>query len=77
MENLRCRVKIELITNEKTKEADQSTTICQFQNHHTTSEQSKDKIFHCLNRPIYAGFSISEISNVLMYSFYYNFSVFT
>lgn len=28
MENLRCRVKIELVTNEKTKEADQSTIIC-------------------------------------------------
>lgn len=28
MENLRCRVKIELVTNEKTKEPDQSTIIC-------------------------------------------------
>ena len=40
MENLRCRVKIELVTNEKTKEADQST----IDHHHLLISRSSHDI---------------------------------
>lgn len=75
MENLRKRVDIQLVHNKKrllklsAKPGFKSFQI--FNNDLASVELSKQKLI--LNRPIYVGFSILDLSKVLMYDFHYNY----
>lgn len=75
MENLRKRVDIQLVHNKKrllklsAKPGFKSFHI--FNNDLASVELSKQKLI--LNRPIYVGFSILDLSKVLMYDFHYNY----
>ncbi|GBN09915.1 hypothetical protein AVEN_188053-1, partial [Araneus ventricosus] len=75
MENLRNRVKIDLVTEEKRgKKLVASPTFESFQiitEDLVSVQRHKTSLF--LNRPIYVGFSILDISKILMYDFHYNF----
>lgn len=74
MENLRKRVEIQLINREQrllkvtAKPGFKSFKI--FNNDLASVELTKQNLI--LNRPIYVGFSILELSKVLMYDFHYN-----
>lgn len=74
MENLRKRVDIQLINREQrllkvtAKPGFKSFKI--FNNDLASVELTKQNLI--LNRPIYVGFSILELSKVLMYDFHYN-----
>ncbi|GBN91024.1 hypothetical protein AVEN_195498-1, partial [Araneus ventricosus] len=75
MENLRNRVNIDLVTEEKRgKKLVASPTFESFQiitEDLVSVQRHKTSLF--LNRPIYVGFSILDISKILMYDFHYNF----
>ena len=75
MENLRNRVDVQLVTCKKKMEkliaspAFHSYKI--FNNDLAAVERKKMTLK--LNRPIYVGFTILELSKVLMYDFHFNF----
>lgn len=75
MENLRKRVDIQLVHHQKrlsklsAKPGFKSFKI--FNEDLASVELTKSKLV--LNRPIYVGFSILELSKVLMYEFHYNY----
>ena len=75
MENLRNRVNVELVTNEKRLR--KLTKVPSFDHFKIFTpdiiavNQKKTSLY--LNRPIYAGFTILELSKVLMFDFYYNY----
>ncbi|KAF8795495.1 hypothetical protein HNY73_003339 [Argiope bruennichi] len=75
MENLRNRVTIDLVTDErKSRKLVASPAFHAFTiiNDDLVSVQRK-KTSLLLNRPIYVGFSILDISKIIMYDFHYNF----
>lgn len=75
MENLRKRVDIQLVHQKKkllklsAKPGFKSFKI--FNEDLASVELTKSKLV--LNRPIYVGFTILELSKVLMYDFHYNY----
>ncbi|XP_071085832.1 uncharacterized protein [Haliotis cracherodii] len=75
MENLRKRVDVKLVQGPKraqkliAKPSFQAFRI--FNENLVAVHLKKQKLY--LNRPIYAGFSILDISKILMYDFHYNF----
>ena len=75
MENLRNRVNIELVTTEKRlKTLTKKPSFDHFRIFTpdiAAVNQKKTTLY--LNRPIYAGFAILELSKILMYDFYYNY----
>lgn len=75
MENLRKRVDIQLVHHQKRLSklsAKPGFKSCKIFNEDLASvELTKSKLV--LNRPIYVGFSILELSKVLMYEFHYNY----
>ena len=74
MENLRKHVDVKLVNNQKKMQqlASRSNfkTFKIFTESFVAFEIKKMKLL--LNRPIYVGFSILDLSKVLMYDFYYN-----
>ena len=75
IENLRKRVNIELVNNEK--RLMKLTKSPSFEHFKIFTPDiaavKRHKLFLCLNRPIYAGFTILELSKVLMYSLHYKY----
>ncbi|GBN67380.1 hypothetical protein AVEN_149573-1 [Araneus ventricosus] len=75
MENLRNRVNIDLVTDEKiAKKLVASPAFHSFiiiNNDLVSIQREKNCLF--LNRPIYVGFSILDISKILMFDFHYNY----
>ena len=75
MENLRNRVNVELVTTEKRLlKLTKSPSFNHFRifTPNIAAVNSKKTTLY-LNRPIYAGFTILELSKVLMFDFYYNY----
>lgn len=75
MENLRNRTKIDLVNDDKKAQkliASPSFHAFKIITNDLVSIERK-KITLLLNRPIYVGFSILDISKTLMYDFHYNF----
>ena len=76
MENLRKRINVRLANNEKDflKYSNRSTHITNkiFDKHHPTLHEIKPVL--TLNKTIYVGFSVLELSKRLMYDFHYNFT---
>ena len=75
MENLRNRVNIELVTRDKRLQ--KLTKAPSFDHFKIFTPDiaavKRRKLTLCLNRPIFAGFTILELSKVLMYSFHYKY----
>ena len=74
-ENLRNRVNVELVTDEKIqkKRVSNPKFKCGIEiNENLTIIQSKISTL-MLNRPIYVGFSVLDLSKVLMYDWHYNY----
>ena len=77
MENLRKRVNVKLVT--KPEKRTKLTASPAFDSFRIFSEDlaavnmKKTKLY--LNRPIYVGFTILDLSKVLMYDFHYNYVV--
>ena len=75
MENLRKRVNVKLVTNQT--KLTKLTASPSFESFRIFSENlaainmKKTKLY--LNRPIYVGFAILDLSKVLMYDFHYNY----
>ena len=75
MENLRKRINFRLVNNEKGfwKYTSRPTRITQkiFDKNYAAIHEIKPVL--TLNKPIYVGFVVLELSKWLMYDFYYNF----
>ena len=75
MENLRKRISIKLINNDKdyVRCVSKPNLISQkiFSKHFIAVHQTKSVL--TLDKPIYVGFSISELSKLLMYKFHYEY----
>ena len=75
MENLRNRRTVDLVTSEeKLKKLAAQPSFKQFKIFHenlVAVERAKVKL--TLNRPIYVGFAILDLSKTLMYDFHYNY----
>ena len=75
MENLSKRTNIILVNNEKDylKHVNKPTFISQkiFDKYFTAIHEIKPVL--TLNKPIYVGFTVLELSKWLMYDFHYNF----
>ena len=75
MENLRKRISVQLVTNEKyfLKYTSKPTYIgCKiFKENYAAIHETKAVL--TLNKPIYVGFTALELSKWLMYDFHYNF----
>ena len=75
MENLRNRVNVELVTTERRLlKLTKAPSFDHFRifTPDIAAVNLKKRTFY-LNRPIYAGFAILELSKVLMFDFYYNY----
>ena len=74
MENLRLRWKVDLVFEDKKikKLISQPTfrSLQVFNNELTAIEQYRASV--CLNKPIYFGFTVLDLSKCIMYDFYYN-----
>jgi hypothetical protein len=74
MENMRARVDVKLVTNEHRLKKLVARPTYQF--HEIINEElvmvNMGRKTLCLNKPIYAGFSILEISKTLMFEFHYD-----
>ena len=77
MENMRKRIKIRVVSNSQDliKYTSRPTYVNQkvFQNNLAAIYEKK--IFLTLNKPIYIGFTVLEISKWDMYNFHYNFMI--
>ena len=75
MENLRKRVDVKLINNDKdyVKSASKTTLASQKIFSKNLVAIHKIKPVLLLNEPIYVGFSVLELSKLLMYEFHYNY----
>ena len=75
MENLRKRINVRLLNNEKDflKYTSKPTHITQkiFDTNYVAIHETK--LVLTLNKPIYVGFTVLELSKWLMYDFHYNF----
>ena len=75
MRNLRKRINVRLVNNEKDfiKETSKPTHIPHkiFDKNHAAIHEIKPVL--TLNKPIYVGFTVLELSKWLMYDFHYNF----
>ena len=74
MENLRKRVNVKLVTNQATlSKLAASPAFDSFRifSEDLAAVNMRTKLY--LNRPIYVGFTILDLSKVLMYDFHYNF----
>ena len=75
MENLRKRISVRLVTNEKDflKYTSRPTHITHkiFDKNFAAVHEIKPVLI--LNKPIYVGFTVLELSKWLMYDFHYNF----
>ena len=75
MENLRKRISVKLVNNEKDylKHATKPTLISQkiFDKNFAAIHEIRPVL--TLNKPIYVGFTVLELSKWLMYDFHYNF----
>ena len=75
MENLRKRISVKLMNNEKDylKHATKPTFISQkiFDKNFAAIHEIRPVL--TLNKPIYVGFTVLELSKWLMYDFHYNF----
>ena len=75
MENLRKRINVRLANNEKyfLKYTSRPTPITHkiFDKNYTAIHETKPIL--TLNKPIYVGFIVQELSKWLMYDFHYNF----
>ena len=75
MENLQKRIDVRLVNNEKDflKYISRPTHITHkiFDKNYATIHEIKPVLM--LNKPIYVGFTVLELSKWLMYDFYYNF----
>ena len=75
MENLRKRISVKLVNNEKDylKHATKPTFISQkiFDKNFAAIHEIRPVL--TLNKPIYVGFTVLELSKWLMYDFHYNF----
>ena len=74
MENLRLRRSVDLVTDESKmkKLISQPTfrTLKVFNEELTAIERFKASV--CLNKPVYVGFCVLELSKYVMYDFFYN-----
>ena len=75
MENLRKRVNVKLINNAKVyvKSVSRPTFVSQKIFSKNLVAIHKIKLILLLNKPIYVGFSVLELSKLLMYDFHYNY----
>ena len=75
MENLRKRINVRLVNNEKDffKYTSRQTYVTHkiFHNDYAAIYEIKPVLI--LNKPIYVGFTVLELSKWLMYDFHYNF----
>ena len=75
MENLRKRISVRLVNSKKdySKHVSKPTFISQkiFDKHFAAIHEIKPVL--TLNKPIYVGFTVLELSKWLMYDFHYNF----
>ena len=75
MENLRKRITVKLVTNEKDflKGTSKPTNITHkiFDKNYALIHEMKSVLI--LNKPIYAGFTVLQLRKWLMYYFHYNF----
>ena len=77
MENLRKRVNVKLVNNKKDyiKYTSQPTFVSQKILDKNLVVIHKTKSVLMLNKPIYIGFSVLELSKLLMYDWHYNYFV--
>ena len=75
MENLRKRVNVRLVNNAKDylKQVSKPTFISQKKFSKNFAAIYEIKPVLVLNKPIYVGFTVCELSKYLMYDFHYNF----
>ena len=75
MENLRKRISVKIVNNEKDflKQVSKPTFISRkiFDKSYAAIHEMKPVL--TLNKPIYVGFTILELNKWLMYDFHYNF----
>ena len=76
MENLRKRINVRFVSNEKDfwKYACRSTYVTHklFDKYFAAIHETKPVLM--LNKPIYDGFTVLELSKWMMYDFHYNFT---
>ena len=68
MENVRKHRDITLVTTNKRR-----NKLVSEPNYHTTKWFSKNLIAIKMNKPIYLGFSILDLSKMIMYEFWYDY----
>ena len=75
MENLRKRIGVKLVNNEKDymKHVSKPTFISQKICNKNFASMDEVKPVLTLNKPIYVGFTVLELCKWLMYDFHYNF----
>ena len=75
MENVRNRRTVELVTSEeKLKKLAAQPSFKQFKTfHENLVAVERAKVELTLNRPIYVGFAILDLSKTLMHDFHYNY----
>ena len=75
MENMRKRIKIRVVKNAKDfiKYTSRSTCVNWKVFENNLAAIHEKKISLTLNKPIYVGFTVLEISKLEMYNFHYNF----
>ena len=75
MENLRKRISVKIVNNEKDflKHASKPTFISTKIFDKSCAVIHEIKIVLTLNKPIYVGFTVLELSKWLMYDFHHNF----
>ena len=73
MENIRKRISVKLITNNNVRCVSKPNFISQkiFSKNFIAVHQTKSVL--TLDKPIYVGFSILELSKLLMYEFHYEY----
>ena len=75
MQNLRKRISVKIVNNEKTflKHVNKPTFITRkiFDKYYAAIHETKPVL--TINKPIYVGFTVLELSKWLMYDFHYNF----
>ena len=76
MENIRNRIKVEFIKKDDTDKIKKQQSKLTFNGFHKSYENYDSHTFKqnevLLDKPIYLGFSVSELSRFLMYETYYD-----